>query len=308
MSQAVSLPTSCQLCPRRCGADRAAGERGSCGADDTLRVARAALHYWEEPPISGTRGSGAVFFSGCPLRCVFCQNADISRGLSGKEISVGRLGEIYLELQEQGARNINLVTPTHYLPQVCAALDAARESGLSLPVVCNTSGYETEETIRSLEGHVDVYLTDFKYASPMLAQRYSNAADYPEVAWKALAAMYEQVGPYTTDERADTDEPDALVRGVVVRHLMLPGHLLDSQTVIRRVFNAYGNSVCYSLMSQYTPFGELAGFPELQHTINEDEYDRLIDFALDLGVTNSFMQEGSAASESFIPPFDNTGV
>lgn len=298
----------CKLCPRTCGIDRNRGRRGRCGADGELRVARAALHYWEEPPVSGTRGSGTVFFANCPLQCVYCQNAEISRGAVGKSIDVSRLAEIFLELQEQRARNINLVTPTHYLPHVTAALDRARAQGLDLPIICNTSGYESVASIEALAGYIDIYLTDFKYASAELARRYSQAPDYPEVALAALAAMFDQVGSYTLASRSDGDTPTALARGIIVRHLMLPGQLDDSKDVVRQVFSAYGNDVCYSLMSQYTPFGDLAGFPELRHTVDDDDYDELIDFALDLGVTNSFMQEGGAAAESFIPPFDETGV
>jgi putative pyruvate formate lyase activating enzyme len=299
----MGLLTSCELCPRRCGADRAAGERGICGADDTLRVARAALHHWEEPPISGTRGSGTVFFSNCPLRCVYCQNATISTGHVGKAVTVERLAEIFVELEGQGAHNINLVTPTQYAPQISHALGLARERGMGLPVVYNTSGYETVEAVTRLAGHVDVYLTDFKYASAALAARYSQASDYPAVALAAFKAMVEQVGSYALDD-------EGLLRtGVIVRHLMLPGQLEDSKAVLEAVYGAVGNRVCYSLMNQYTPMPTAAArFKELRATVTEDEYRALITFALDLGITNSFMQEGGTATESFIPPFDLTGV
>jgi putative pyruvate formate lyase activating enzyme len=317
-----ALPAACELCPRRCGANRAAGERGICGADGSLRVARAALHLWEEPPVSGKRGSGTIFFSNCPLHCVYCQNEPLSSGRVGEAITVERLVDIYEELAAQGAHNINLVTPTHYVPQIICALDmlraraaahgrirarggmAAHRRAAALPVVYNTSGYETIATIRSLETYVDVYLTDFKYASAELAARYSNAPDYPRVALDALEAMVEQVGEYALDDEG------ILRTGVIVRHLMLPGRLEDSKAALRRVFDSVGNHVCYSLMSQYTPMPQTsaASFGELQATVSDDEYDALIDFALDLGVTNSFMQEGVAANESFIPAFDLTGV
>jgi putative pyruvate formate lyase activating enzyme len=296
------LPRSCDLCPRHCGADRAAGKRGVCGADDTLRVARAALHQGEEPPISGTRGSGTVFFSTCPLRCVYCQNEPLSSGRIGKPISVERLVEIYEELAEQGAHNINLVTPTQYVPQIVHACTLARARGMTLPVIYNTSGYETLETTRALDGCVDVYLTDFKYASRKLAARYSGAPDYPWTALSALEAMVEQAGEYVLDDEG------ILRSGVIVRHLMLPGQLEDSRAVLRLVFGSVKNRVCYSLMSQYTPLPHAQHLPELQTTVAEDEYDALVDFALDLGITNSFMQEGTAANDSFIPASDLTGV
>lgn len=291
----------CTLCPRNCGANRAAGERGTCGADNTLQVARAALHHWEEPPISGTNGSGTVFFSHCPLHCIYCQNEAISSGRAGKVITTQRLAEIFLELQEQGAHNINLVTPTQYVPQIKAALDEAWSDGLRLPIVYNTGGYETVETIEQLKGFVDIYLTDFKYASLALAARYSSASDYPEVALSALKAMVDQVGEY------DGSAP-LLQRGVIVRHLLLPGHLEDSKAVVQTVYKTVGNKVCYSLMNQYTPQTVAAMPPELQYPVSEREYDELIDFALDLGITHSFMQEDGTAEESFIPAFDLTGV
>jgi putative pyruvate formate lyase activating enzyme len=284
--------------------DRRAGEVGVCGADATLRVARAALHHWEEPPISGTRGSGTVFFSNCPLGCVYCQNEPVSAGRAGQAISVERLAEIFLELEAQGAHNINLVTPTQYVPQIVHALSRARGDGMRLPVVYNTGGYETLATVAGLEGLVDVYLTDFKYASRGLAVRYSRAPDYPAVALAATRAMVKQVGDYALDD-------EGLLRaGVIVRHLMLPSQLEDSKAVLSRVFDAVGNRVCYSLMNQYTPMpnAAAAGFAELQTTVTEDEYSALIDFALDLGITNSFMQKGGTATETFIPTFDLTGV
>lgn len=326
----------CDLCPRACGANRAQGERGVCGADDTLVVARAALHEWEEPPISGggagagggsgggagagvgagagggTRGdswggcagSGTVFFSYCSLGCVYCQNEAISSGRAGRAISVKRLAEIFLELEGQGACNINLVTPTHYVPQIIEAAGMARAAGMGLPFVYNTSGYEAVSTIEALAGVVDIYLTDFKYALPWPAERYSGAGDYARVALPALEAMVKQVGEYALG----LGEDGLLRRGVVVRHLLLPGQLENAKAVVRLVFEALGNRVCYSLMNQYTAMPACARYAEIDAAVSEDEYSELVAYALDLGITHSFMQEGGAASESFIPPFDLTGV
>ncbi len=310
--------SSCNLCPRACGVDRAAGKRGVCGADGRLVVARAALHFWEEPPISGERGSGTIFFAHCPLQCIYCQNSVIATGEAGAEVSVERLAEMCLELEAQGALNVNFVTPTHYAPEARAAVMRAREQGLALPIVWNTSGYETVEAVRENAGVVDVYLTDFKYADPMLAARYSHAPDYPEVARAALDAMVEQVGAPEFDE---VDGALRLKRGVVVRHLMLPGALEDSMRIVRLVHERFGDSVVLSLMNQYTPvlvdaasagderaLAALRRFPELAHQVPDEDYERLLDFADELGVEEYFWQEGGAAEESFIPPFDLTGV
>lgn len=289
-----------------------------CGADRRLVVARAALHFWEEPPISGERGSGTIFFAHCPLQCIYCQNAVIATGEAGVEVSVERLAEMCLELEAQGALNVNFVTPTHYAPEARAAVMRAREQGLALPIVWNTSGYETVEAVRENAGVVDVYLTDFKYADPILAARYSHAPDYPEVARAALDAMVEQVGAPEFDE---VDGALRLKRGVVVRHLMLPGALEDSMRIVRLVHERFGDSVVLSLMNQYTPvlvdaasagderaLAALRRFPELAHQVSDEDYERLLDFADELGVEEYFWQEGGAAEESFIPPFDLTGV
>lgn len=309
---------ACDLCPRACGVDRAAGERGACGADDRLVVARAALHFWEEPPISGERGSGTVFFAHCPLRCVYCQNAVIAAGEAGAEVSVERLGEMCLELQEQGALNVNFVTPTHYAPEARAAVAWARERGLALPVVWNTSGYETVAAVRANAGTVDAYLTDFKYADAELARRYSHAPDYPEVALAALEAMVEEAGRPTFDE---VDGEPRLTGGVVVRHLMLPGALEDSKRVVRLVHERFGDAVLLSLMNQYTPVladaakagdaraaATLDRCPELAERVSDDEYELLLDYADELGVEDYFWQQGGAAEDSFIPAFDLSGV
>ncbi len=290
----------CELCPRRCGINRT--ERaGYCGAGDTLRVARAALHMWEEPCLTGTRGSGTVFFSGCPLRCVYCQNYAISRGTAGRDVTPARLADIFLELQAQGAHNINLVTPTHYVPPIIAALNAARARGLSLPVVYNSGGYERPETIHMLDGYVDVYMPDFKYFSPALAEKYSRAADYPEAAKAAVAAMLEQVG-------APVFKGGLMTRGVLVRHLVLPGHTHDSMKIIEYLHRTYGGALYLSIMRQFTPTPACADFPALNRPLSKREYDAVVDYAVELGVENGFTQEGGAVSESFIPPFDLTGV
>ncbi|RDB63123.1 radical SAM protein [Gordonibacter sp. 28C] len=312
------LPTSCDLCPRACGANRAAGERGACGADDELVVARAALHFWEEPPISGERGSGTVFFAHCPLKCRYCQNDVIAAGEAGRPVSVERLAEICLELQEQGALNVNFVTPTHYAPQARAAVSIARGRGLAIPTVWNTSGYETVAAVRANAGTVDVYLADFKYADSGLAARYSHAPDYPDAALAALDEMVRSTGPAAYDE---VDGEPRLVRGTVVRHLMLPDALEDSKRVVRLVHGRYGADVRLSLMNQYTPVladaaaagdararAALRRCPELARRVPDDDYERLLDYADELGVEDYFWQEGGAAEESFIPAFDGEGV
>ena len=317
-SVGCELPHSCRECPRGCGANRAAGERGLCGADERLMVARAALHFWEEPPISGEDGSGTVFFAGCPLRCVYCQNADIALGEHARAITVERLAAIMGELEGAGALNINCVTPTHYGPQIREAAALAREAGMGLPVLWNTGGYETVEAVRANRGLVDAYLTDFKYADAALARRYSRAADYPEVALAALAAMVEEAGEPRYDEYRGQER---LVGGVVVRHLMLPGALENSKAVVRLLHERFGNALRLSLMNQYTPVlarsaaggnaraaSVLAMAPELANTVSDAEYEELLDYADALGVQDYFWQEGGAAEESFIPAFDFTGL
>ncbi len=294
--------TQCALCPRRCRARHDQGERGFCGADQELRVARASLHMWEEPPLSGSKGSGTVFFSGCSLRCVYCQNRAISRGQAGKSITVQRLAEIFLEQQERGAHNLNLVTGDHYIPQILAALTEAKTGGFHLPVVWNCSGYQSVDSLRLLEGFVDIWLTDFKYLSPERAERYSRARDYPEVAWAAAEEMFRQ------QPKACFDAEGIMQKGLIFRHLLLPGGLEDGKNVLQKLFSRFGNRVWYSLMSQYTPMPDLDEYPELQRRVTGAEYDELVDFCVDLGMENAFVQEGEAAEESFIPAFDGEGV
>ena len=287
----------CHLCPRNCGVDRSRST-GFCGMPEDIHIARAALHMWEEPCISGTVGSGTVFFSGCTLRCVFCQNYAISTLRQGKTISVEELAEKFLDLQHMGAWNINLVTPGHYVPQIIRALDIARRQGLKLPVVYNTSGYERVDTLKMLEGYVDIYLPDFKYVNTQLSEKYSGAPDYFDVASQALWEMVRQV-PETVFEGA------RMLKGVIVRHLLLPGCLMDSKRVVRYLYETYGDRIYMSLMSQYTPLPHVAEhFPELNMKVKRKSYDKLVDFALALGVTRAFIQEGDPAKESFIPDFE----
>lgn len=297
--------SGCRLCPRACGAHRELGKTGFCRVPAKLYAARAALHFWEEPCISGNRGSGTVFFSGCTLRCVYCQNRSIARGDAGQEISQERLTEIFLELQAQGAHNINLVTPTHYSPWIAAALKEAKRQGLNIPVVYNCGGYEGMESLRWMEGLVDIYLTDFKYMDSDLAARYSNAPDYPREAKRALAQMFRQVGTPVFDEDG------MMKKGIIVRHLLLPGALKNAKAVVKYVYETYGDDVYLSLMNQYTPLTGEEGetLPEsLNRKVTKREYERLVDAALELGVTNAFIQEGDTAKESFIPPFEGTGL
>ena len=295
----------CILCPRNCAVNRKEGARGVCGQTEVLKVARAALHYWEEPCISGESGSGAVFFSGCALHCVFCQNKKIAMGDIGKEISKERLTEIFLELQEKGANNINLVTPGHYVPQIVTSLKAAREQGLRVPIVYNTSSYEHVDTLRMLDGLVDIYLPDFKYMSGKLSGRYSHASDYSEVAKAAIAEMVRQTGPAVFE---NDDEDGLMKRGTIVRHLLLPGCGQDSKEVIRYLYETYGDTIYISIMNQFTPLGGLEGYPELDRKVTDEEYEEVVDYAIDLGVTCGFIQEGDTAEESFIPDFDCEGV
>lgn len=295
------MKNQCSLCPHMCMADRE-NTTGYCGVKNTLRVARAALHFWEEPCISGEEGSGAVFFVGCNLRCVFCQNFQIARAKQGKEITVERLADIFLELQSQKANNINLVTATHYVPQVVEALKMAKDQGLKIPIVYNCGGYECVKTLKLLEGLVDIYLPDFKYMDGSRARRYSYAENYPEVAKAALAEMVRQQPMHKFDERG------IMKKGVIVRHLMLPGGIRDSKAVVEYLYETYGDQIYISLMNQYTPLPHVAEYPEINRKLKKFEYDRLVDYAISLGVENGFIQEGETAKESFIPAFTNEGV
>lgn len=301
-----------------CGVDRRAGERGLCGAADELIVARSALHMWEEPPISGDSGSGTIFFAHCPLHCSYCQNTVIAHGDVGRAVSVNRLADMCLDLQEQGALNVNMVTPTHYAPQVRKAVAMARLDGLHVPIVWNTGGYESVQQIQQNEGTVDVYLTDFKYATDELGRRYSHVPDYPQRALAALDEMVRLCGAPRYDKYYGQER---MVSGVIVRHLLLPDSLEDSMEVVRMLHERFGSSIRMSLMNQYTPVLATAAAkgnvkarmvlercPELAGTVSSEEYETLLDYADYLGVEDYFWQEGGACEESFIPPFDGTGV
>lgn len=293
---------NCLLCPRKCGINRAAGQTGVCGVSAEIRVARAALHYWEEPCISGEKGSGAVFFSGCSLHCVFCQNREISDGKVGKIISKERLRDIFLELKAKGANNINLVTPGQYIPDIVWAVRDARRYGMELPIVYNTSGYENADELKQLEGIVDVYLPDFKYMDSALSAKYSRAKDYPSVAKQAISEMVRQQPGVVID-----DATGLIQKGVIVRQLLLPGHVNDAKAILKYLHDTYQDSIYISMMSQFTPI-ELKDYPEINRTVTRREYERLVDYAIKIGITNAFIQEGNVAKDSFIPAFDGEGV
>lgn len=295
--------SDCTLCPRRCHADRAGGRTGFCGQAAEITVARAALHFWEEPCISGSCGSGTVFFFGCSLQCVFCQNHTISAGKADNSVTPERLAEIFLELQEKRAANINLVTPSHFIPQICRSLELAKARGLSIPIVYNTGGYEGISSLRLLQGLVDIWLPDLKYYSEDLAAAYSHAPDYFSKAAGAIGEMFRQAGAAIFDEQTGL-----MKSGVLVRHLVLPGQAGDSKRILRYLHSAYGNDIYVSIMSQYTPLEHVAQFPELNRKITEEEYKRVLDFADKIGIENGYIQEGDTADESFIPPFQTTGL
>lgn len=292
--------TECRLCPRNCGADRTTGI-GFCGGGVMARVAKAYLHMWEEPCISGKNGSGTVFFSGCSLKCIFCQNYKISAENFGREVTSQRLGEIFLEQQDRGAHNINLVSPTHYVPQIINALDSVKDR-LRIPVVYNSGGYEKTETLKMLDGYVDIYLPDFKYYDNSIAEKYSAAPDYFEMVTSAIDEMFRQVGKYNIGE-------DGLMRkGMIIRHLTLPTHRFDSVNVLEEIKRRYGTeNVLLSLMSQYTPFYESSRYKELTRRISTFEYSFVADKAAELGF-DGFMQEKSSAKEEYTPDFDLSGV
>lgn len=302
------LMADCTLCPRMCHAHRTAGNMGFCGQGAEVTAARAALHFWEEPCICGSRGSGAVFFSGCNLQCVFCQNHDIALGKSGRPLTLERLSRIFLELQDKGAVNINLVTAGHFLPQVCLALSMAKKEGLSIPVVYNSSGYEEVSSLRMLEGLVDIYLPDLKYHSPKISALYSHAPDYFEKATAAITEMFRQTGRPVL-----SSESGLMEKGVIVRHLLLPDCAGDSKRVLRYLHDTYGNDIYVSILNQYTPLAHLGQMPEFAHSplsrpVTDEEYARVLDFADRIGIEKGYIQEGGTAAESFIPAFDGEGL
>ncbi len=300
--QAFSLLKDCTLCPRECHADRLGEALGYCGMDSRLFAARAALHMWEEPCISGEKGSGAVFFSGCSLKCCFCQNREIAIGDRGQEISVDRLADIFLELEQQGAANLNLVTGAHYVPQILLALENAKRRGCRLLVVYNSGGYEKVETLRLMKGYVDVYLPDLKYLDRDLSRAFSHAPDYPETAMAAIMEMVEQTGS------CRFGEDGYIKKGTIVRHLVLPGHTRNSIRVLEYLHRTYGEDIYISIMNQYTPVYHQESYPELNRKITKREYQKVLDAACSLGIENGFFQEGETAMESFIPGFNYEGV
>jgi Uncharacterized Fe-S protein PflX, homolog of pyruvate formate lyase activating proteins len=293
---------NCTLCCRNCETNRVIGDLGFCESSANVKVARVSLHHWEEPCISGTKGSGTVFFSNCNLKCVFCQNYAISNNGVGKEISIYRLGDIFLEQQERGAHNINLVTPTQFVPQIIEALTIAKANGLKIPIVYNTNSYETVETIRSLEGLIDIYIPDLKYFKNEYAIKYSNAPDYFKKASMAIEEMFSQIG------EAKFDKYGMMKKGIIVRHLMLPGLLFDSKKIIDYLFNTFYDSIYLSIMNQYTPTYNSLKYPEINKPINQKHYEALIQYCLSIGIKNAFIQEQGTVSESFIPKFDYRGV
>lgn len=294
----IDLYKDCTLCPRRCHTDRTENKFGVCAMGDKPYVALADLHFWEEPCISGISGSGAVFFSGCNLSCVYCQNKDISHMKCGYEVDLERLCEIYFELKEKGAENINLVTATHFLPHIISSVKRAKENGINLPFVYNTSGYETEESIERLSEVIDIFLPDFKYFRAEDSKRYSHCSDYPEVAFKAIKKMVEKKGRCVFDG-------DKIKKGVIIRHLLLPGKLIASKMAIKLLYEEFGESVYYSLMSQYTPNGCLENYPEIDRSVFEYEYRSLVRYCEGLGIKNAYIQDLSSAKESFIPSFNS---
>ncbi len=331
--QTASLMHDCTLCPRECGSDRLSGETGYCGQTAEIKAARAALHMWEEPCISGSNGSGAVFFSGCNMRCIFCQNADIASSSVGRAITAEHLSEIFLQLQDKHANNINLVTPSHFVPQIREALILSKNNGLHIPVIYNTSAYEKTETLQMLDGLIDVYLPDLKYYSSELSARYSGAPDYFTRASAAISEMFRQTGApqfmpeprfgsapipgsvydlshegCDASDGYDISESEVIKRGVIVRHLCMPGSVSDSKAVLVYLYNTYHDRIYISIMSQYTPMPSMAADPLLCRTLSAGEYEEVVDYCISLGMENAFIQDGTTASESFIPSFDYEGL
>ncbi|WP_297420378.1 radical SAM protein [Clostridium sp.] len=321
----LNLLDECTLCYKNCKINRNNNQTGFCNASNNIKIARASLHLWEEPPISQGKGSGTVFFSHCNLRCVFCQNYNISQetnenvslsthgdiksqsinftsSITGIEVSIERLSEIFLELQEKGANNINLVTPTHYVPQIIEALKIAKENKLTIPILYNTNSYDSIETIKLLEGYIDVYLPDFKYFNDKYAVKYSNANNYAGNAAKVINEMVRQVGKPVFDSNGN------MIKGVIVRHLMLPGLLFDSKKIIDYLYNTYKDDIYISIMNQYVPMFNAINHPEINKPLNPKHYDSLINYALDLGITNGFIQDEGTNSSDFIPEFNLEGV
>ena len=291
---------NCNICPRNCNVNRYKSV-GYCKMPAQLYASRASIHMWEEPPISGENGSGTVFFTGCNLKCIYCQNYEIALGSYGEEINSEKLADIYLNLQKNNVHNINLVTPSHYIPTIRKSLIIAKKRGLNIPVVYNTSSYDSVESLKTLRGLVDIYLADFKYFSNDISKKYSNAKNYVEVAKSAIEEMYNQVGINQFDEN------EMMKSGVIVRHLMLPDHLEDSKKIVRYLYSEYKDNIYLSLMNQFTPVRKVK-YENLNKKISIKDYDKLIDYAISLGVENAFIQEGETVDESFIPSFNLSGI
>ena len=298
----MKLLEKCNLCMRNCNVNRNNGGTGICNSSNNIKIARAALHFWEEPCISGEKGSGTVFFSNCNLKCAFCQNYKISSEGFGTEITIDRLSEIFLELQDKGANNINLVTPTHFVPQIIEALKIAKSKGLNLPIIYNTNSIDSLDTIKALNGYIDVYLPDFKYFEDKYSLKYSKIKGYSKNVIEILEEMLRQVG------EPKFNKDGIILKGVIVRHLLLPGLLFDSKKIIDTVYRKFGDSIYISLMNQYTPMHNAKMYPEINKSINEKTYDSLINYALSIGVKNGFIQESGTNSEEFVPDFNNEGV
>ena len=293
---------NCNLCPRNCGVNRCEGY-GFCGEKTNIRIARAALHYWEEPCISGKDGSGTVFFSGCSLKCVFCQNSELAFGKSGKSISEERLAEIFYELRDKGANNINLVTADHFAPQVAKVIRSVKIKGFALPFILNTGGYISAKQLKIFDGIIDVYLSDFKYFSSFVSKKYSGAYDYPTIVEKAIDEMIRQ------QPKIEFNTDGLIQKGIIIRHLILPEHTDDSKKIIKYLYERYKDGIYISIMNQYTPFdARKLKFPELNRRVTAEEYADVVEFVLNLGVKNAYIQEEGTAEESFIPMFDYEGV
>ncbi len=298
----TNILKNCNLCARKCNVDRLNGKIGACNSSDKIKVARAELHMWEEPPISLDTGSGTVFFSNCNFRCVFCQNHEISQEDKGAFISIEELSNIFLRLQDKGANNINLVTPTHYVPQIIEALKIAKNNGLTLPILYNTNGYDSLDTIKALNGYIDVYLPDFKYFDDKYSIKYSKAPGYKDNVVSILKEMYSQVGPNKFDEKG------RMIKGLIIRHLMLPTLLFDSKKVIDTIYNLFGDNVYISIMNQYTPMFNAFDYKELSKPLNPKLYDSLINYAAEIGVKNAFIQESGSNTTDFVPSFNLEGI
>lgn len=290
----------CNICPRNCNVNRYE-DLGYCKMPADLYLSKSYLHMWEEPPISGKNGSGTVFFTGCNLKCIYCQNYKIALGNYGKKVSSTKLAEIFINLQEKGANNINLVTPTHYIPTIAKGIKLSRNLGLKIPIVYNTSSYDKVESLKLLNGLIDIYLADFKYYSSDLAKKYSNAEDYVDIAKDAIDEMYQQVGINKFNEN------NMMTSGVIVRHLMLPDHLEDSKKIVKYLYSKYKDNIYLSLMNQFTPVRKVE-FENLNKKVSDDDYDLLVDYAISIGVENAFIQEGETVDESFIPDFNLDGI